>query len=270
MEEPIETAAGRVETFERSLPDNLYQTVLCKAGSFKMGANENNLWDTKIHTVILTRAFHITRYEITNIQYANFLNEMGVGEDGKLASGHYPDQTLIVAHQWGLSWSADQGWQPAEGYADYPVINVSWYGADEFARWAGGALPTDAQWEYACRAGSDSNYYFGADATMLGDYCWYSENNQGGGSHEVGLKLPNKWGLYDMHGNADEWVADWLYYDEGTVTDPDHSADNGGYLKVKHGGNYSSAPLSCYAAISSTATPDTCEPMTGFRIIFPL
>lgn len=267
---PVETVAGRAETFERTLPDNLYQTVLCKAGSFKMGANENNLWDAKIHMVTLTRPFHITRYEITNIQFATFLNDAGVGEDGKLATGLYPDQKLIEPYARGLAWTAEEGWQPAEGYADYPACNVSWYGADEFARWAGGALPTDAQWEYACRAGSDSNYYFGANGSDLTNYAWYSENNQSGGAHEVGLKLPNNWGLYDATGNVAEWVSDWLYYDEGAQTDPEHSVDPDGYRKVKRGGHYASTPLDCYSAISGISSPDTCEPSIGFRIIFPI
>lgn len=268
----VETAAGRAETFERTLPANLYQTVLCKNGTFTMGANTNDLWADKIHTVILTRSFYITRYEITNIQFATFLNETGVGEDGKLPSGNYPDQPLVATHPWGLTWSEADGWQPNEGYADAPAICVSWYGADEFARWAGGALPTDAQWEYACRAGSDENYSCGADVTQLDNYGWYSDNNMGSGPHEVGLKLPNDWGLYDMHGNAAEWVADWLYYDSGVMIDPEHSGEefNNYDLKLTRGGHYTDTPLNCYSALSSPKSPDSCEPTVGFRIIFPL
>ncbi len=271
-ESAVETVAGQVEAFKRRLPDNLYQTVLCKAATFRMGANDRNLWEDKIHDVTLTSDFHITRYEITNIQYAAFLNDAGVDRDGMLPSGRYPDQILVTPHMWGVNWTADEGWLPAEGYADYPAINVSWYGADEFARWAGGALPTDAQWEYACRAGSNHNYPHGEETDRLTDYAWYGDNSMGC-TEEVGTKLPNDWMLYDMIGNAVEWVSDWLYYD-GTdlVVDPEHTAEefNEHGLKLVRGGHYGEIALKCWAAQSDIKTPDTCDPTIGFRIIFPL
>jgi len=82
-------------------------------------------------------------------------------------------------------------------------------------------LPTEAQWEYACRAGSSSEYYFGDDPARLGEFAWYLDNS-GNRSHPVGQKKPNAWGLYDMTGNVCQWCADWYgsSYLPGDATDP--------------------------------------------------
>jgi eukaryotic-like serine/threonine-protein kinase len=88
-----------------------------------------------------------------------------------------------------------------------PVINVSWHDAKEFCQKLSAKtgktfnLPSEAQWEYACRAGSSTRYYFGDDASQLGDYAWYTDNANGQ-THEVGEKQPNNFGLYDMMGNV--------------------------------------------------------------------
>ncbi len=109
---------------------------------------------------------------------------------------------------------------------DYPVGQLSWHDADKFCQWLSGKehrtyrLPTEAEWEWACRAGSEGAYCFGDDAKELGDYAWYDENSDWK-SHPVGQKKPNAWGLYDMHGNIAEYCQDWSAdLPTGVRTDP--------------------------------------------------
>ena len=105
--------------------------------------------------------------------------------------------------------AADQGW----GRRRRPVINVNWYNAKQYAKWLSAMtgksyrLLSEAEWEYAARAGSDARWSFGDDLAQLGDYAWF-KTNSGGKTHPVGDKKPNAFGFYDMHGNVYQWVED--------------------------------------------------------------
>ena len=131
-----------------------------------------------------------------------------------------------------------------------PVL-LRWRQAEEFCRrlsampseQAAGRvyrLPTSAEWEYACRAGTTTRYSFGDDEKQLAEYAWFRANS-GGVVHHVGQKRPNPWGLFDMHGNAREWVSDWVTYKEKSLQ---ADKDN----KFSHGGDAWSLEFECAAS----------------------
>jgi formylglycine-generating enzyme required for sulfatase activity len=155
-----------------------------------------------------------------------------------------------------------------------PVEQVSWDDAVEFCRKLSAMpaekktgyvyrLPTEAEWEYACRVGTTTTYSIGDSDSELGDYAWYDKNS-GFGTHPVGGKKPNAWGLYDMHGNVWEWCQDWYgYYPSGSVTDPTGSTS--GSSRVLRGGSFSYHSSNVRSATRTNSQPDFCLDEFGFR-----
>ncbi|MDC3225022.1 formylglycine-generating enzyme family protein [Mariniblastus sp.] len=183
---------------------------LIPGGTFTMGRLDRQ------HEVMLTKSFKMGVHEVTQAQYEKVM---------------------------GLNPSKHKG-------ANNPVEMVCWDQAVKFCRVlselqaekaAGNVyrLPTEAEWEYACRAGTNTNYSFGNDNTVAGQYGWYSPNTRGE-THPVGGKQPNAWGLYDMHGNVFEWCRDWYgRYPRDAVTDPTGPAT--GSHRVYRGGGWTSS-----------------------------
>ena len=159
-----------------------------------------------------------------------------------------------------------------------PVEQVSWDDAVEFCRKlsalpaekAAGRvyrLPTEAEWEYACRAGTTTDYSFGDDQSELGQYAVYSRNVSH--TEPVGVKEPNAWGLYDMHGNVGEWCADWYgSLRGGSVTDP--RGARGGSERVTRGGSWLSGAWYCQSALRSWEVPSERTDHNGFRVALSL
>jgi formylglycine-generating enzyme required for sulfatase activity len=150
-----------------------------------------------------------------------------------------------------------------------PVENVSWNDAQEFIRKLNQAdskyqyrLPTEAEWEYACRAGTTGDYAGNLDAMA-----WYS-SNAGSSTHPVGQKQANKWGLYDMHGNVWEWCQDWYdsdYYRQSPGADP--TGPTAGSYRVFRGGEWSSNADNCRAAYRYDNSPGYRIYFRGFRLL---
>ena len=174
------------------------------------------------------------------------------------------------------------------GIDDRPVENITWYQAVIFCNklseangfescydlitWEcnfkknGFRLPTEAEWEYACRAGTSTTWYNGDDENNLGDVAWYKINS-GGTTHPVGLKKPNEFGLYDMYGNIDEYCNDWWAdtYTDLSVNNP--TGPDSGYFIVGRGGYYNSEASSCRSASRWSSYIDSGNSAIGFRVV---
>lgn len=197
------------------------------AGTFKMGSVRGNPdadLDEAQHEVTITKDFFLGVYEVTQSQYEKVM-------------GENPSQFRTGVE--GLNAS------------DYPVEQVSWEDARAFCeklsalpeeQRAGRVyrLPTEAEWEMGCRAGTQTAFSFGNEVRKLAEHAWYEANSEGR-THKVGMKKPNLLGLHDMHGNVWEWVADWyIEHRVQSVTDPRGPAR--GTDRVYRGGSWNYGP----------------------------
>jgi formylglycine-generating enzyme required for sulfatase activity len=217
----------------RNRTDLIGTFVEVPAGSFVRGSTDGLSNERPLDTVNVTKSFYLGAVEVTNIEFADFLNQNLVDATGIMATS-FGKQSVICSSDTALEGKFNQGviyngssWQPVAGYEYYPVIYVSWYGAYEYCKWKGGRLPSEAEWEYAAGGAKfNKDRYAGtSNYDELGDYAWIGSNS-GGQSKPVGNKKPNVIGLYDMNGNVFEWVNDYygdVYYkfkDSISLTDP--------------------------------------------------
>jgi formylglycine-generating enzyme required for sulfatase activity len=239
--------------------------MLIPAGEFEMGSDDGYRDEEPIHTVYLD-SFWMYQTEVTNTMYAAFLNEMGnQTEDG--VTWLQADSSYAHIFQSGSKWIADSD------YSDHPVMEVSWYGAQAYCEWAGGGLPTEAQWEKAARGGLEGTKFLWGDESPV---CTLGEPNGaqhiscGGRTLPVGSFAPNGFGLYDMGGNVWEWVADWFdekYYASSTYENP--TGPESGEFRVLRGGSWGFNANHLRVADRITRTPDVTDGKFGFRCVFP-
>jgi formylglycine-generating enzyme required for sulfatase activity len=167
-----------------------------------MGSDTGSADEQPVHEVSLD-AFNLDAYEVTNAQFAAFLNAQGNQQEGG-ASWLEFDSDHVKIHQVSGTWQADSG------YANHPVVEVSWYGAQAYCEWTGGQLPSEAEWEYAARGGLEGKLYPWGDESPTCDeqaYAGVNFGNCGGTTVSIGSFQPNSYGLYDMAGNVWEWVS---------------------------------------------------------------
>jgi formylglycine-generating enzyme required for sulfatase activity len=194
------------------------------------------------HPVSLTQPFYIGKFAVTQEQYQAVIGAIPSSFKGKYD----------------------------------PVTNVSWDDAQAFCKKLTEQskqtvrLPTEAEWEYACRAGTTTMYHSGDAEADLGRVAWYSANSKSG-THPVGQKEANAFVLYDMHGNVWQWCEDWWdenYYTNSPTEDPQGPAHGAG--RVLRGGSWSFDPLHCRAACRGRGDPGNRRSSIGFRVAVPV
>ena len=217
---------------------------LIPAGRFLMGspANEKGRYEGELqHEVILTNPFYMGIYPVTQGEYERVMGS----NPSRFKGERHPVESV--------------SWDDVMAYIER--LNSL---AEEVNLGRRYRLPTEAEWEYACRAGSGTAYFFGDEESRLGDYAWYGSNSARR-THPVGQKKPNAWGLHDMHGNVWEWCLDWDGdYPNSAVTDPSGPID--GSRRVFRGGGWGSGAASCRSASRSRDDPSYRYSSLGFRL----
>ena len=191
-----------------------------------------------------------------------------------------PQRRVTISHPFYMSvyevtqeqYEQVMGTNPSEFKgAQNPVECVSWGDAVEFCRRLSQKtgktirLPTEAEWEYACRAGSKTRFSYGDDDEKLGDYAWYHINSENK-THPVGQKKPNAWGLYDMHGNVLEWCADWFAHSYVNAKNQDPQGPDSGTVRVLRGGYWDYYAMDCRSAYRGRIAPGYRHHSIGFRV----
>jgi formylglycine-generating enzyme required for sulfatase activity len=255
------------------------ETALIPAGTFTMGSplTEPDRFDSEVQHQVTLSAFRMSKYETSNAQFAAFLNANNIGANGIYAAGAYPTVPLVYdcGIYNGLTYTGTQ-WQPAAGFENYPVVCVTWYGAQEFATYAGGRLPTEAEWEYACRGNTTTAFSTGAclnntQANYRWNYpltgCSNTSTAYPNQTQAVNSYSPNAYGLYNMHGNVWEWCADW-YGDYTTAAQTNPTGPSTGTSRVVRGGSWGYNAQGCRSANRGGYDPNTLINAVGFRLAF--
>src|SRR5665213_301882 len=247
------------------------EMTLIPAGSFVMGG-QGGISEYFKHQVSLD-AFYLDKYPVTNAKFKKFVDVTGYVTTAEREGVGKVWATVVVSstlRAGGMPRVAKPNWKDPEGarigIADrlnHPVVQVSWHDANAYCKWAGGRLPTEAEYEYAIRGGTTTPWFWGEDRLQSSRYAW-SEENSGETTHPVGERMPNPYGLYDIVGNVWEWCSDrWdpKYYEHSPKHNPQGSET--GQLRVLRGGswNYNKSFLTAAARIGNE--PGNCDNLQG-------
>ena len=280
---PVEPAV--VEPVEGDAPAGF---VLVPAGTYTRGSPKREVGrlanEGPAHRVRISRPFLLSRTEVTVREFREFVSATGhltraeIAGVGGAENGH--------SERAGLTWRSP----PFVQHDDHPVVEVAWTDVVAYADWrstidglapcytgsspapdcGGWRLPTEAEWEWAARAGTTGAFSVGVSArgcepdAALAAVAWTCANS-GGGTHPVGTRAANPWGLHDMHGNVWEWTADWFdEYRRGEQVDPRGPALESD--KVIRGGGWGSRVADCRAAVRVDDPPDKAFDNVGFRL----
>lgn len=259
--------------------------LLIPAGDFMMGSSTEGRADEQpVHHVSLD-AFYLDKYEVTNKLFQKFVRETGyettAEKEGRAAAVTSGGEWEVIP---GANWRKPEGGETVfeSNREEHPVVSVSWYDADAYCRWADKRLPTEAEFEYAGRAGTRTIYWWGdgnpgsqrvaniADESAKRQFpdlpimAGYDDGYER--SAPVGSFDPNPWGLHDMIGNVSEWTADWFaedYYQNSPERNP--TGPFSGKYKVLRGGSWHNGPLGVRSAYRRNSQPGYRYDHFGYR-----
>jgi len=301
----VQTDLGAMVVYDRTIPGTKVAIPLvpiagglARIGSPEKEAGRNN--DEGPVCQVAIEPFWIGKYEITWAQYKEFMklcnvfdkfNDLGLRQ---ITEENAVDAITAPSNLYDPSFTFQSGEDP-----QLPAVSMSQYSAKQFTKWLSNLtgefyrLPTEAEWEYACRAGTTTAYSFGDDPAKIDDYAWHTDNSDWE-AHLVGQKLPNPWGLFDMHGNAAEWVLDQYIAEHYTTLKSGLSATKAIawptklYPRVLRGGSWDHEIQDCRSASRGQSDDDewrSYDPNSpqspwwfasdasqgvGFRIVRPL
>jgi len=241
--------------------------VLIPPGEFEMGSANGQANEKPAHEVSITRPFYLGKYKVTVAQFRQFVEATKYQTEPE----KYNNGWAFAGGTWGpvagVNWRSPNVSQQE----DHPVSVVAWKDVEEFCAWASKQtgsrvyLPTEAQWEYACRAGTTTRFNTGDSDEDLYQAGW-TIHDSGLRKHPVGQKKPNAWALYDMHGNVFEMIQDYFsadYYAESPIADPEGSPK--GHDRMIRGGGLGNAPDECSSAARHPIEPQAATG-NGFRV----
>jgi uncharacterized repeat protein (TIGR02543 family) len=235
------------------------------------------------YTITLTNGFYMGKYTVSQEQYQAVMGNNPSSFSSNPASGEVQGRRPVESVSWydaivfcnklsiaeGLiaAYRINNSTDPSDWGAVPTSSNATWDAVQVVAGSTGYRLPTEAQWEYACRADTTTTWSFGSNESDLTNYAWYDENSNYI-THEVGKKLPNAWGLHDMHGNVYEWCWDWFgSYPNTAQADPTGSAS--GSSRLLRGGNWGNWAEGTASANRNYNNPSNRDGNYGFRLLRP-
>jgi len=239
----INEALSSPKALSLNLDGAKLELVQIQSGEFMMGSNDGDANEKPVHKVKITKSFYMGKYVVTQAQYEKVMSKNPSKFKGD----------------------------------DLPVDSITYGNAKEFCQKASELtgksfrLPTEAEWEYACRAGTSTKYNLGDGIDALEQAGWHSGNSQHK-THAVGQKRPNAWGLFDMHGNVWQWCQDWFgedFYTTSPVDDPQGATMgiNGAYNCVLRGGSWYYNSGYCRSAFRMRCDPNVSNVDFGFRVV---
>jgi len=242
----------------KAAPEQIENMIFVQGGCFNMGSHFGSKDELPVHKVCLDD-YYIGKYEVTIEEYTEFLNGIACNPDGT------KDNQKLVSIGTKIQYENSIFiYDPKD--AKLPATTVSWYGAKAYAEWAEGRLPTEAEWEFAARGGLKMRATTYAGSDSIYDVSMYAKSS-GNRPHNVGSKAANELGIFDMSGNAYEWVED-MYHKEYYKKSPEKNPQGSPYgqTRVMRGGSFGDKDADCRVANRHKYTPANSMYFFGFRI----